>query len=317
VTSLILIVAFILCLAMAVGAILIGYQFTTTYNAAFHRHYFYYLVAFYVFAVYGLWGQILGRALLATLEANAGLAETMASFVSVLGVPILFVSWLMLIHLAYAMVESSVRQGWIALHAVIFVLLLLGAWIAFSVAPDEFGFVSAHLRYIVVLVMVALESLCFVGFLIIAVPAEQPANEERRARQRLLRRFAWLLAGAFALRSASLPLAFAFPWVVVTALVYFGSNLIPLFYLRANADRILQPVRAELPPDENMIRVFEACGITKRERQIVREICSGKTNQQIADALFISLQTVKDHTHRIYSKIGVSSRIQLVQKVSG
>jgi ATP/maltotriose-dependent transcriptional regulator MalT len=57
--------------------------------------------------------------------------------------------------------------------------------------------------------------------------------------------------------------------------------------------------------------------ITKREKEIVEQICQGKTNQQIADALFISLQTVKDHTHRIYCKIGINSRMNLVQMVNG
>ncbi|MCK5470499.1 MAG: response regulator transcription factor, partial [Cyclobacteriaceae bacterium] len=47
-----------------------------------------------------------------------------------------------------------------------------------------------------------------------------------------------------------------------------------------------------------------------------QQICEGKTNQQIADELFISLQTVKDHTHRIYSKIGINSRMKLVQLVN-
>ena len=45
----------------------------------------------------------------------------------------------------------------------------------------------------------------------------------------------------------------------------------------------------------------------------MEKICLGKTNKQFAEELFISLQTVKDHTHRIYSKIGVNSRVQLVQ----
>ena len=66
-----------------------------------------------------------------------------------------------------------------------------------------------------------------------------------------------------------------------------------------------------------MNAIFEHYGITKRERQIVQEVCRGKTNQQIADTLYISLQTVKDHTHRIYSKMGIKSRIQLVRKMSG
>jgi DNA-binding NarL/FixJ family response regulator len=65
-----------------------------------------------------------------------------------------------------------------------------------------------------------------------------------------------------------------------------------------------------------MEHAFERYGVTKRERQIVQKICLGKTNQQIANELFISLQTVKDHTHRIYSKIGINSRMQLVQMLN-
>ena len=45
------------------------------------------------------------------------------------------------------------------------------------------------------------------------------------------------------------------------------------------------------------------------------EICSGKTNQQIADDLFISLQTVKDHIHHIYLKTGVKNRVQLTNLI--
>lgn len=59
--------------------------------------------------------------------------------------------------------------------------------------------------------------------------------------------------------------------------------------------------------------MLDRCGVTRRERQIVEKICLGKTNKQIAEELFISVQTVKDHTHRIYGKIGVGSRMQLVQ----
>lgn len=55
-------------------------------------------------------------------------------------------------------------------------------------------------------------------------------------------------------------------------------------------------------------KLFE---ISKREAEIIQEICSGKTNQAIADKLFITLQTVKDHNHRIYTKTGVKNRVQL------
>ena len=96
-------------------------------------------------------------------------------------------------------------------------------------------------------------------------------------------------------------------------LAVHASNLPPLLYLRANADRVFAPIKAEQATKLDIQHALDRYGVTKRERQIVEKICLGKTNKQIAEELFISLQTVKDHTHRIYSKIGINSRLQLVQ----
>lgn len=41
-------------------------------------------------------------------------------------------------------------------------------------------------------------------------------------------------------------------------------------------------------------------------------IVGGKTNKEIADELFISLQTVKDHVYRIFKKTNVKNRVHLV-----
>lgn len=51
--------------------------------------------------------------------------------------------------------------------------------------------------------------------------------------------------------------------------------------------------------------------ITPREREIIDLICSGKTNKEIGDILFISHQTVKDHVYKIFRKTGVKNRISL------
>jgi len=51
--------------------------------------------------------------------------------------------------------------------------------------------------------------------------------------------------------------------------------------------------------------------ISKREAEIVLEICSGLSNKAISEKLFITLQTVKDHNHHIFIKTGVKSRVQL------
>jgi two-component system nitrate/nitrite response regulator NarL len=52
--------------------------------------------------------------------------------------------------------------------------------------------------------------------------------------------------------------------------------------------------------------------LTGKEREIVSFICHGYRNKEIASKLSISEQTIKSHCNRIYKKIGVSGRLQLV-----
>jgi len=56
--------------------------------------------------------------------------------------------------------------------------------------------------------------------------------------------------------------------------------------------------------------------ITKRETEVIELICQGKTNKEIADQLFISVETVKDHNYKIFQKTGVKNRTQLVNLVN-
>lgn len=53
----------------------------------------------------------------ASLDAPAGVVETAASFISMLGVPMLFLSWLMLINIAHSLFGSAASQAWLAVHA--------------------------------------------------------------------------------------------------------------------------------------------------------------------------------------------------------
>jgi DNA-binding CsgD family transcriptional regulator len=48
-----------------------------------------------------------------------------------------------------------------------------------------------------------------------------------------------------------------------------------------------------------------------RERQVVKFIVNGCSNQEIADCLGLRLQTVKNHLSRIYRKLDVPNRVQL------
>jgi DNA-binding NarL/FixJ family response regulator len=53
--------------------------------------------------------------------------------------------------------------------------------------------------------------------------------------------------------------------------------------------------------------------LTKREKEIFNLLIQGHSNLEIANQLFISEQTVKNHLSNIYAKIGVNSRSQAIQ----
>jgi ATP/maltotriose-dependent transcriptional regulator MalT len=54
-------------------------------------------------------------------------------------------------------------------------------------------------------------------------------------------------------------------------------------------------------------------GITKRELEILELIAHGMSNREIADKLFVSENTVKTHSSRLFDKLGAKRRTQAVQ----
>lgn len=56
--------------------------------------------------------------------------------------------------------------------------------------------------------------------------------------------------------------------------------------------------------------------LTLREKEILYKIASGESNKEIADALCISLHTVKSHIYNIYRKIGVENRMRAAHWVA-
>ncbi|MCE3198631.1 helix-turn-helix transcriptional regulator [Paenibacillus sonchi] len=56
----------------------------------------------------------------------------------------------------------------------------------------------------------------------------------------------------------------------------------------------------------------EEWGISPREEEVLELIILGKTNKEIASALFISEHTVKNHLSRIFNKMNVTDRSQII-----
>jgi DNA-binding NarL/FixJ family response regulator len=56
-----------------------------------------------------------------------------------------------------------------------------------------------------------------------------------------------------------------------------------------------------------------ADSLTGREREVAKLIAEGKTNRQIAEELVLSRRTVEKHAGNILSKLGLTSRAQIVR----
>lgn len=72
------------------------------------------------------------------------------------------------------------------------------------------------------------------------------------------------------------------------------------------------PISNALPFTVNQTRLREL-GITPRELQILELIASGLSNREIAEKLFVTENTVKTHSSRLFDKLSARRRTQAVQ----
>jgi len=70
------------------------------------------------------------------------------------------------------------------------------------------------------------------------------------------------------------------------------------------------PGGAPFIPDEKR---REDLGITRRELEILELIARGMSNREIAEKLYVSENTVKTHSSRVFDKLGARRRTQAVQ----
>jgi DNA-binding NarL/FixJ family response regulator len=64
-------------------------------------------------------------------------------------------------------------------------------------------------------------------------------------------------------------------------------------------------------PSTAPMRDRERSPLSQREREIVSLVAQGFKNKEMAEKMFISEQTVKNHLHNIFDKLGVSDRLEL------
>jgi DNA-binding NarL/FixJ family response regulator len=85
---------------------------------------------------------------------------------------------------------------------------------------------------------------------------------------------------------------------------------------RSLLTRLLRGVSGKLPP-ASVERAHWRSPLTEREIEVAQLAAHGESNLVIADQLGITERTVKAHLTTIFSKLGVTDRLQLALKVHG
>ena len=80
--------------------------------------------------------------------------------------------------------------------------------------------------------------------------------------------------------------------------------------LRHEIEQLARHARIDLGVTTDVAAPADTIGLTEREREVIPLVAAGRSNQQIADALFITRKTASVHVSNILGKLGVANRVE-------
>lgn len=304
-----------LSIGAGLWAILLVNRLHNLYRFNYLNTYLYYQILLFVFGLYGLIGMAVVDELLKEMEAPESMVETIVNFLPYLGVPFLIAAWYMFIKMCMEMVGKRIKSlSTIVYFSLMMLLLLCSGFFVFSffeVQSEEAKLISAYVK----LLFICVEGLTFlVAIYFLYIHGFRIKNATTRkmvinfANINLLIKIFAIILFFFSERSTYTG--------AVYLLVFFSGDLPAILYLFNYLGKNYA-LASGSKMDKTVSGFMQDYNISKREWEIIDKICDGMTNKQISDALFISLQTVKDHTHHIYKKTGAKNRVQLVNMIGG
>ena len=281
---------FTLCLSLSVAGILVLFRYRRIEIGDHLQFLQYSFILISVFLYYSLWSQILLPRFY--IVDNV---EQVANVISGLGTPFFFIALLMQLLWGCRLQKR---------HAILWIVgvSMLASFAAFSaLSGGLMGQDPLRSAWSIV-------GAVFAGALTILLflAKDQTLRDNRSQYLLMLSALTGLVHFSYFTALADAPLyepAFA-------VLFYCSHSAFAVLYVYSAKASQVTPVGID--GVEHLIQKF---GISKREADVVRGIYAGKTNQEIANQLFLSLQTVKDHASRSYQKTFVKNRGQLIALV--
>ncbi len=295
---------FIICVALAAGGIVLSSRLRNKYRHNSFSILLYYQAFIFTFGFYGIWGQVIIKAFLSSYISSE-LLTRFSDLAMLLGLPFLVFAWLMLIQFSYG-VSGRTANKWLVLWFLLLnfsIIIIVGYFIS---KTSEIEPVSLIKYYFIIMNFLY----CTIASILILMPGKEKSIIHDYDRK--------IISSAiiFIMILQCSPLLFYTTQhfiALIFIFTFFAGNIFLPVYL--NYGTLLSAFALEPEADLSLEEFCRKYEVSPRETDIVREICNGLSNQEISEKLFISLQTVKDHTHRIYIKTNVKSRVQLIYLV--
>lgn len=290
--------------ALAAGGVVIASKLRSRHHNEILSTLLYFQVFIFAFGFYGIWGQVITKAFLGSL-VNSELLTKISDVAALLGLPFLVFAWMMLIR--FSLELSGRKSGrWFVIQFLVlnFVLLILLGYYISTTDEENTGttlkafFIIMSLIYYITSAVIILKP----------VKSGSPIHDHDRN----------IISSAIVvlIMFQCIPLFFyneqPVPGLLFILAFFIGNSFLPVYL---NYCTFIPSIADERSNDLSFEEFCKKFDVSPRETDIIREICNGLSNKEISEKLFISLQTVKDHTHRIYTKTNVRNRVQLINMI--
>jgi DNA-binding CsgD family transcriptional regulator len=278
--------------------------------------YLYFQIFINVFGFYGILGKDIAQKILLQQQSSFQTIEKIGHFFMFLGIPFLIFAWYMFIRLNREIIGDRVSRSFTMgfLFALSVVFAVYGAAIislnVSSLRDEHFVLISdvSAAGYVALEVLILFSAILWLLL--------QIRKIEEKKIQNAARLFAYLYLIGFCIDIAVYVLAWQNSSMApIYLLVFTLKNIPPLLcwrsYLRKHYVTSVLPETGTKPWKQ----FLEEYRISNREEEVIRHLSAGKSNKEISEALFISVQTVKDHIYRIYQKTDVKNRVQLINLI--
>ncbi|NIM91644.1 MAG: hypothetical protein GTO17_11935 [Candidatus Aminicenantes bacterium] len=305
-----------LCIGAGSYAILVTYQLNRKYRLSYLSTYLYFQIFISVFGLYGILGQVIAKRILQQQDSSFQTMETIGHFFSFLGIPFLMFAWYMFIRLGREIIDKKLSSAFnlgyfIALAFVFFangvVIVLLNL---LELRDEQYALYSSAVIFLYIAIEI-LVLLLVLPQLLIHAPRIKEENKQKATQI-----FAFLYLFVFGASLVFLLLAIRNrTFLAVYLLVFLSANILPLLYWKAYLSKHFVAPVIQITGVLGMKHFLAEHKISRREEEVIQLLCDGKTNKEISETLFISLQTVKDHIYRIFQKTDVKNRVQLINLI--